>query len=165
MNLGRGTLDSVAISKTTPGARRDRPVNTGADLSRPRELNSLTIVRALGEQPPATIVEPAAGSTVGRPVRRYRFRPTAGHVVHTARTTVAAEADPKKRLAARDRVLATCPRDAGVSTSDIWALTVGVTGPVDASGRTALFTSVRWYVKDLAFGTAGLSAPVAPVSG
>ncbi|GAA0918936.1 ROK family transcriptional regulator [Virgisporangium aurantiacum] len=177
------------------------PVNTGADLSRLRELNSLTIVRALREQPPATvtelakvtglsrpavdviaqelvtggwatIVEPGASSTVGRPARRYRFRATAGYVlgvdvgghkvlalladldgnvVHTARTAVAAEADPKKRLAALDRVLAACLRETGKSTSDVWALTVGVTGPVDATGKTSLFTPLPgWTDVDLA---------------
>jgi predicted transcriptional regulator len=85
-------------------------VITGADLSRLRELNSLTVVRGLRDQPPATVtelanltglsrpavdvivqglvtsgwatvVEPGANSTVGRPARRYRFNGTAGHVL------------------------------------------------------------------------------------
>jgi predicted NBD/HSP70 family sugar kinase len=173
----------------------------GADLSRLRELNSLTVVRALRDQPPATVtelagltglsrpavdviaqglvgsgwatvVEPGASSTVGRPARRYRFNATAGHVlgvdvgghkilalladldgnvVHTARCAVAADADPAERLATLDRILATCLREAGQTAQDIWAVTVGVTGPVDATGKTTLFTPLPgWHLVDLA---------------
>jgi predicted NBD/HSP70 family sugar kinase len=173
----------------------------GTDLSRLRELNSLTVIRALRDQPPttvtelagitglsrpavdviaqglvtsgwATVVEPGGSSTVGRPARRYRFRASAGHVigidvgahkilalladldgnvVHTSRSSVAADADPGERLAALDQTLATCLREAGKTEADIWALTVGVTGPVDASGRTTLFTPLPgWRTVDLA---------------
>ncbi|MEU0563356.1 ROK family transcriptional regulator [Dactylosporangium sp. NPDC006015] len=176
-------------------------VISGTDLSRLRELNSLTVVRALRDQPPATVtelakltglsrpavdviaqglvtggwatvVEPSGSSVVGRPARRYRFRATAGHVigvdvgahkiltlladldgnvVHTARCTVAADADPPSRLAALDAVLATCLSEAGKTEQDIWAVTIGVTGPVDASGKTTLFTPLPgWQTVDLA---------------
>ncbi|MFG1604905.1 ROK family protein [Actinoplanes sp. NPDC049265] len=83
---------------------------TGADLPRLRELNSLTVVRALRDHPPSTVtelsrrtglsrpavdviaqglvadgwagvLEPGASSAVGRPARRYRFRAGAGHVL------------------------------------------------------------------------------------
>jgi predicted NBD/HSP70 family sugar kinase len=172
----------------------------GTDLSRLRELNSLTVIRALRDQPPttvtelagitglsrpavdviaqglvtsgwATVVEPGGSSTVGRPARRYRFRASAGHVigidvgahkilalladldgnvVHTTRSAVAADADPGERLAALDQTLATCLREAGKTGPDIWALTVGVTGPVDATGKTTLFTPLPgWQSVDL----------------
>jgi predicted NBD/HSP70 family sugar kinase len=172
----------------------------GTDLARLRELNSLTVVRALRDQPPttvtelanltglsrpavdviaqglvssgwATVVEPGGSSTVGRPARRYRFRGTAGHVlgvdvgahkilaliadldgnvVHTSRMAVAADADPAERLAKLDQILASCLRDSGMSAQDIWAVTVGVTGPVDATGRTTLFTPLPgWRTVDL----------------
>ncbi|WP_432841198.1 ROK family protein [Dactylosporangium sp. CA-092794] len=175
-------------------------VIAGTDLSRLRELNSLTVVRALRDQPLATVtelakltglsrpavdviaqglvtggwatvVEPGASSTVGRPARRYRFRATAGHVigvdvgahkilalladldgnvVHTVRSAVAADADPGERLAALDETLAACLREAGKTAEDIWAVTVGVTGPVDATGRTTLFTPLPgWRTVDL----------------
>ncbi|MCU7730680.1 ROK family protein [Actinoplanes sp. KI2] len=175
-------------------------VMSGTDLARLRELNSLTVVRALRDQPPttvtelanltglsrpavdviaqglvssgwATVVEPGGSSTVGRPARRYRFRATAGHVlgvdvgghkilaliadldgnvVHTSRIAVAADADPAERLAKLDQILATCLRDAGMTAQDIWAVTVGVTGPVDATGRTTLFTPLPgWQTVDL----------------
>ncbi|MGI5238471.1 ROK family protein [Dactylosporangium sp. CA-139066] len=177
------------------------PVIAGTDLSRLRELNSLTVVRALRDQPPATvtelakltglsrpavdviaqglvsggwatIVEPGGSSVVGRPARRYRFRATAGHVigvdvgvhkvlalmadldgnvVQTARRSVAADADPSERLAALDEVLAACLRESGKAAADIWAVSVGVTGPVDASGKTTLFTPLPgWQTVDLA---------------
>ena len=83
---------------------------TGADLPRLRELNSLSIVRALRDHPPSTVtelsrrtglsrpavdviaqglvtdgwasvLEPGASSAVGRPARRYQFRAGAGHVL------------------------------------------------------------------------------------
>ncbi|MFI5916016.1 ROK family protein [Dactylosporangium sp. NPDC051541] len=175
-------------------------VIAGTDLSRLRELNSLTVVRALRDQPPATVtelakltglsrpavdviaqglvtggwatvVEPGGSSVVGRPARRYRFRATAGHVVgvdvgghkvlalladldgevtHTARRSVAADAGPAERLAALDEVLAEILRDSGKTAEDIWAVSVGVTGPVDASGKTTLFSPMPgWEHVDL----------------
>src|SRR4051794_22323525 len=174
---------------------------TGTDLSRLRELNSLSVVRALRDQPPATvtelakltglsrpavdviaqglvtggwatIVEPGGSSVVGRPARRYRFRATAGHVigidvgahkvlalvadldgnvVHTARCAVAADADPAERLAVLDQLLAEVRHETDKAVRDIWAVTVGVTGPVDASGKTTLFTPLPgWQTVDLA---------------
>ncbi|MFC7533946.1 ROK family protein [Actinoplanes sp. GCM10030250] len=85
-------------------------VTTGADLPRLRELNSLSVVRALRDHPPSTVtelsqrtglsrpavdviaqglvtdgwaslLEPGASSAVGRPARRYQFRAGAGHVL------------------------------------------------------------------------------------
>jgi predicted NBD/HSP70 family sugar kinase len=174
---------------------------TGADLSRLRELNSLTVVRALRDQPPTTVtelagltglsrpgvdviaqglvasgwadvVEPGASSTVGRPARRYRFRATAGYVIgidigahkilalladldgnvsHTVRRSVEADADPSARLAALDEIVAVTLAESGKSADEIWAVTIGVTGPVDASGRTSLFTPLPgWRTVDLA---------------
>jgi predicted NBD/HSP70 family sugar kinase len=174
---------------------------TGADLSRLRELNSLTVVRAMRDQAPATVtelanltglsrpgvdviaqglvasgwatvVEPGASSTVGRPARRYQFRADAGHVIgidvgahkilalladldgnviHTARRAVDADADPQSRLAALDEIIAVTLSDAGKTANDIWAMTIGVTGPVDATGKTTLFTPLPgWRTVDLA---------------
>jgi predicted NBD/HSP70 family sugar kinase len=163
---------------------------TGTDLTRLRELNSLSVVRALrGYQPSTvtelssrtglsrpsvdvmvqglvadgwvTVVEPAGSSVVGRPARRYQFHAGTGHVlgvdvgghkilamladldgtvVHTTRRSVAPDDDPAARLAALDTVIADCLAEAGMAPEDVWAMTVGVTGPVDATGRTTLFT-------------------------
>lgn len=174
---------------------------TGTDLPRLRELNSLSIVRALRSHPPstvtelsqrtglsrpavdviaqglvadgwATVLEPGTNSAVGRPARRYQFRATAGHVlgvdvgvhkilalladldgniVQTVRRSVPAEADPTARLAQLDEIISTCLAGAGKATSDIWAITVGVTGAVDASGRTSFFTPLPgWKSVNLA---------------
>src|SRR5262249_28010086 len=83
---------------------------SGTDLNRLRELNSLSIVRALRGNPPSTatelagrtglsrpsadvlvqglvsdgwasVVEPTGNSIVGRPARRYQFRADVGHVL------------------------------------------------------------------------------------
>jgi predicted NBD/HSP70 family sugar kinase len=161
----------------------------GADVSKLRELNSLSIVRAMRGQPPATVTELAArtglsrpgtdvvvrglvtdgwvkvvepdGSSVGRPARRYRFNAGAGHVLgvdvgghkilvlladlegqvlRSHRLPVDPDADPAARLDAVDTAISQCLTAAGMRPDQIWAVTVGVTGPVDATGRTTLFT-------------------------
>ncbi|MEU8236313.1 ROK family transcriptional regulator [Actinoplanes sp. NPDC048967] len=175
-------------------------VTAGADLPRLRELNSLSVVRALRAHPPATVtelsqrtglsrpavdviaqglvtdgwaslLEPGANSVVGRPARRYQFRATAGHVigvdvgahkvlaliadldgniVRSLRHSVAADAGPAARLAELDAVVNACLSEAGMTPSDIWAVTVGVTGAVDAAGRTSFFTPLPgWQNVDL----------------
>lgn len=171
---------------------------TGTDLAGLRELNSMTVVRAMRGQPPATVSELAArtglsrpsvdvmvqslaadgwvtviepsGSIVGRPARRYRFNSAAGHVlgvdvgahkilalladldgnvVHSTRRQVKPDAPPTVRLTALDRAIADCVDEAGLPSSDLWQITVGVTGPVDASGRTALFSPLPgWTAVD-----------------
>jgi predicted NBD/HSP70 family sugar kinase len=79
-----------------------------------------------------------------------------GEVVHSERRTVAADADPRHRLAALDRVIKQTLAATGKSPADIWAVTVGVTGPVDASGRTSLFTPIPgWEQVDLPAHLAG----------
>jgi predicted NBD/HSP70 family sugar kinase len=173
---------------------------TGVDLPRLRELNSLTIVRALRDHPPSTVtelsqrtglsrpavdliaqnlvadgwasvIEPGSSSSVGRPARRYEFRSTAGHVlgvdvgVHKVlalvadlngdvlqshRVAVAADADPNERLAALDEAIRKCLAAAKKKPADLWAVTIGATGPVDSTGRTSLFTPIPgWQQVDL----------------
>lgn len=166
------------------------PVTTGTDVTRMRELNALSIVRALRGNPPSTVtelatrtglsrpgtdvivqglvadgwltvVEPDGSSVVGRPARRYRFNAGAGHVIGvdvgahkvlamladldgsvtwTTRLPVDPGADPAARLAVADAAVDECLAATGLRPEDIWAISVGVTGPVDASGRTTLFT-------------------------
>jgi predicted NBD/HSP70 family sugar kinase len=174
---------------------------TGTDLPRLRELNSLSIVRALRDHPPSTVtelsqrtglsrpavdviaqglvsdgwasvLEPGASSAVGRPARRYQFRAGAGHVlgvdvgahkilalladldgniVHTVRHAVAADAGPAARLAELDNVIKTCVAEAGKAPADLWAITVAVTGAVDAAGQTSFFTPLPgWKSVNLA---------------
>lgn len=172
----------------------------GADLNRLRELNTLSVLRALRDSPPSTVTElatrsglsrPSAdgivqdlvgsgwasvteaggSSLVGRPARRYQFRAQAGHVlgvdvgghkmlamvtdldgqpVATARHTVSPEAEPAARLAAMDATITEALQKAGLTTEELWAITAGVTGPVDATGRTTLFTPLPgWSAVDL----------------
>ena len=174
-------------------------VTTGTDLTRLRELNALSVVRALRGNPPSTVselatrtglsrpsvdvitqslvadgwattIEPTGSSVVGRPARRYQFNATAGHVIgvdvgahkilavladldgtviHTTRRHVDPDADPHVRLTALDRTVADCLTKARLTPDDLWALSVGVTGPVDATGRTTLFTPLPgWSTVD-----------------
>lgn len=176
-------------------------VTTGADLPRLRELNSLSVVRALRDHLPSTVtelaqrtglsrpavdvivqglvtegwasvLEPGASSAVGRPARRFRFRADAGHVlgvdvgvhkilalladldgniVQTVRHAVAANAGPAERLTELDHVINLCAAQAGKAPSEIWAITVAVTGAVDAAGRTSFYTPLPgWKSVDLA---------------
>ncbi|MFI6479083.1 ROK family protein [Nonomuraea sp. NPDC050663] len=183
----------------------------GADVSKLREHNSLSVVRAMRGQPPATVTELAGrtglsrpgtdvvvrglvtdgwvkvvepdGSTVGRPARRYRFNADAGHVigvdigahkilvlladlegevVRSHRVPVEPEADPAVRLAAIDTAITECLDAAGMRPDRIWAVSVGVTGPVDATGRTTLFTPLPgWASVSLAeYLSARFSCPI-----
>jgi predicted NBD/HSP70 family sugar kinase len=121
------------------------------------------LVQALVADGWATVVEPGTSSAVGRPARRYQFRADAGHVlgvdvgahkilamlsdldgavVQLARAAVSPAADPATRLAAMDAAIADCLAGAAMTNDDVWAITVGVTGPVDATGRTTLFASL-----------------------
>jgi predicted NBD/HSP70 family sugar kinase len=162
---------------------------TGTDLAGLRELNSLSVVRALRGSPPLTITDLAVrtglsrpsvgvivqelaaggwvtvvepnGSVVGRPARRYEFNAGAGHVlgvdvgahkilalladldgkvVQTIRRQVTPQDNPDERLAALDQAIVDCLDQTGLAPADLWQVTVGVTGPVDATGRTTLFT-------------------------
>ncbi|MFD7711901.1 ROK family transcriptional regulator [Streptomyces sp. NPDC059785] len=138
-----------------------------AGLSRPA---ADVLVQALVADGWAEVEEPGASSVVGRPARRFRFRARAGHVlgidvgvhkilvmlsdlegglVRTVRRPVTPEAAPEARLAAVDRVIDEVLRSAGMTPDDIWAVTVGVTGPVDDTGRTTLFTPLPgWHTTD-----------------
>ncbi|MEV6412612.1 ROK family protein [Kribbella sp. NPDC051718] len=184
----------------------------GVDLPRLRELNSLTIVRALRDHPPstvtelsqrtglsrpavdliaqnlvadgwATVIEAGTSSAVGRPARRYQFRSTAGYVLgvdvgvhkvltlvadlngevlHSHRAAVAPDADPQARLAALDEAILECLTATKKKPADVWAVTIGVSGPVDSSGRTSLFTPIPgWDQVDLPAHLAGrFSCPI-----
>ncbi|WP_217168991.1 ROK family transcriptional regulator [Streptomyces sp. AC512_CC834] len=128
------------------------------------------LVQALVTDGWAEVEDPGASSVVGRPARRYRFRADAGHVlgidigvhkvlvvlsdlegnlVRTLRRPVDPDAAPGARLSEVDRVIDDVLRDAGTTPADVWALTVGVTGPVDAAGRTSISTPLPgWTAAD-----------------
>ncbi|MGP2439376.1 ROK family protein [Streptomyces sp. JW3] len=155
------------------GALRGNPPSTVTELAGRAGLSRPAVdvlVQALVADGWAEVEEPGASSVVGRPARRYRFRATAGHVlgidigvhkilvvlsdlegrlVRTVRRPADPEAAPEARLAAVDGVIDEVLRGAGMGPADIWAVTVGVTGPVDATGRTTLFTPLPgWHTTD-----------------
>ncbi|MEU4893414.1 ROK family transcriptional regulator [Streptomyces sp. NPDC044780] len=154
-------------------ALRGNPPSTVTELARRAGLSRPAVdvlVQALVADGWAEVEEPGASSVVGRPARRFRFRATAGHVlgidigvhkilvmlsdlegnlIRTVRRPADPEAGPEARLAAVDRVIDEVLRDAGMAPADIWAVTVGVTGPVDATGRTTLSTPLPgWHTID-----------------
>ncbi|WP_031033736.1 ROK family transcriptional regulator [Streptomyces sp. NRRL F-5650] len=144
------------------GALRGNPPSTVTELASRSGLSRPAVdvlVQSLVAHGWAEVAKPAAGGVVGRPARRYRFRATAGHVlgidigvhkilvvlsdlegnpVRTVRRPADPEAAPEERLAAVDRVVDEVTAGAGMVPAGIWAVTVGVTGPVDGSGRTSL---------------------------
>ncbi|MFK0115262.1 ROK family protein [Streptomyces sp. NPDC090994] len=154
-------------------ALRGNPPSTVTELAGRAGLSRPAVdvlVRGLVADGWAEVEEPGASSVVGRPARRYRFRATAGHVlgidigvhkilvmlsdlegrlVRTVRRPADPEAPPEARLAAVDGVIDEVLRGADMTPADIWAVTVGVTGPVDATGRTTLFTPLPgWHTTD-----------------
>ncbi|MDX3089417.1 ROK family transcriptional regulator [Streptomyces griseoaurantiacus] len=154
-------------------ALRGNPPSTVTELAGRTGLSRPAVdvlVQQLVAEGWAEVEEPGASSTVGRPARRYRFRAGAGHVlgidvgvhkilvmlsdlegnlVQSLRRPADPEAGPDDRLATVDRCVDEVLREAGMTAADIWAVTVGVTGPVDASGRTSLFTPLPgWNAVD-----------------
>ncbi|MGA4992349.1 ROK family protein [Nonomuraea bangladeshensis] len=144
-------------------AMRGQPPVTVTELAHRTGLSrpgTDVVVRGLVTDGWVQVVEPD-GSSVGRPARRYRFNAGAGHVLgvdvgghkilvlladlegqvlHSHRLPVEPDADPAARLQALDTAITQCLSGAGMRPDQIWAVTVGVTGPVDATGRTTLFT-------------------------
>ncbi|WP_329126854.1 ROK family transcriptional regulator [Streptomyces sp. NBC_01465] len=155
------------------GALRGNPPSTVTELAGRAGLSRPAVdvlVQTLVTDGWAEVEEPGASSVVGRPARRFRFRADAGHVlgidigvhkvlvvlsdlegnlVKSVRRPTDPEAAPQARLADVDRVIDEVLRDVGMTPADIWAVTVGVTGPVDASGRTSLSTPLPgWQTTD-----------------
>ncbi len=117
------------------------------------------------------VVDPVPDGLGGRPPQRYRFRADAGHVVgldigvhrvtavvaDLAGTVVAASelavepaAAPPRRLARVDAAVQEALTTAGMTVDDIWSVAAAVTGPVDATGRTSLFSPLPdWTEVDL----------------
>lgn len=145
-----------ALRGTAPSTVTELAGRTG--LSRPA---ADVLVQQLVADGWAEVEEPGASSTVGRPARRYRFRANAGHVlgidigvhkilvmlcdlegnpVQSLRRPADPQAGPAERLAAVDQTIDDVLREAGMAAPDIWAITVGVTGPVDENGRSIIST-------------------------
>lgn len=116
------------------------------------------------------VEEPAAVNGRGRPARAWRFRAEAGHVAgldigaHGVRAVVAdlagrvlatvherttPELPRLKRLRTAETALARCLAEAGATAP--WALGVGTTGHVDATGRVTHCNAIPgWNGIDLA---------------
>ncbi|HEY0186675.1 MAG TPA: ROK family transcriptional regulator [Cellulomonas sp.] len=147
---------------TTAGLSR----STG--LSRP-SIGSL--VAELVDLGWVEVVEPVPDGLGGRPPQRFRFRAEAGSVlgldigVHRVTAMVADLAGavlgvqhlgveptalPPRRLARVDQAVRDVLSRTGRSAEDIWSTAAAVTGPVDVTGRTSLFSPLpAWTGVDL----------------
>lgn len=133
---------------------------------------ALTALEMLIEQGLAEEV-PALAGTMGRPARRYRFLPRAGHVLgisvrrdgSTALTTdlsgaviASARAELPPELPGPERLERTrrLAEDCAQRTGAIWAAGIGTSGIVDAHGRISRASQLPgWTGLDLAGTLAG----------
>ncbi|ANZ41589.1 transcriptional regulator [Lentzea guizhouensis] len=153
-------------------ALRGNPPSTVTELAGRTGLSrpaADVLVQQLVAEGWAEVEEPGASSTVGRPARRYRFfRAGAGHVlgidvvgvhkvlvmlcdlegnlVGSLRRPVDPKAGLTERLASVDQTIDDVLGEAGMVAADVWAVTVGVTGPVDENGRTSIATQLPGWV-------------------
>lgn len=174
-------MNSLSVIQSLRGS----PPATVADLSNRTGLSRpsvAAIVQSLAADRWVSIIEPN-GSVVGRPARRYAFNSGVGHVlgvdigahkilvmlsdldgtvIKTIRRQVSPTDRPVVRLAAVDEAIAECLAQARLKPRALWEITAGVTGPVDASGRTSLFSPLpEWPSVDLgAHLAAHFSCPV-----
>jgi predicted NBD/HSP70 family sugar kinase len=165
---GLRELNSLTVVRSLRG----HPPATVSELAARTGLSRPSVdvmLQSLAADRWVTVIEPS-GSVVGRPARRYQFNSTVGHVLgvdlgahkvlalladldgsvmHSTRRQVNPQAPPRVRLIALDRAISDCVAEAGLSPSDLWQITIGVTGPVDATGRTALFSPLPgWTAVD-----------------
>src|SRR5690606_26550647 len=119
------------------------------------------VIGELAERGLVTEVAPRAGSGLGRPARRYRFRADAGHALgldidaHRVQIFLAdlngevigshqADLDvgwaPPERLAAVRAAVKTCLAETGIERSALWAVAAGTPGVVAPDGSVAFCT-------------------------
>ncbi|AQP48376.1 hypothetical protein BW730_13560 [Tessaracoccus aquimaris] len=149
---------------------REAEGSTASELAGATGLSRPSVNGALAELERLGWIASAGMSTTdlgGRPARRHRFHASAGLLlgvdigVHGVRVVVgdlsgtlldervagvAPEAMPDARLAVVDALIDAMVNDPG----RVWAMGIAVTGPVDSSGRTALFSPLPgWAEVDL----------------
>lgn len=155
-----------AIRSSGPSTTSELTRATG--LSRPSINSLVSDLVGLGW---VDVVEPVLDGQGGRPPQRFAFRSRAGLLVgldigvHRV-SVLLADLDgdvlldhqvavdpalaPPQRLAAIDAVLAEALAEHGTEPQDVWAVGAAVTGPVDATGRTSLFSPLPgWTDVDL----------------
>jgi len=149
-------------------------------LSRPSVNSLVSDLVGLGW---VDVVDPVLDGQGGRPPQRFAFRSRAGLLVgldigvHRL-SVLLADLDgtvllehqvavdpallPPQRLEALDRAVGVALAEHGSTPQDVWAVGAAVTGPVDASGRTPLFSPLPgWTDVDLvAHLSATFSCPV-----
>ncbi|KRC43024.1 ROK family transcriptional regulator [Oerskovia sp. Root22] len=155
-----------AIRSNGPSTTTQLTQVTG--LSRPSVNSLMTELIGLGW---VEVIEPVLDGQGGRPPQRFAFRSGAGLLlgldigVHRAtalltdlsgtvlqerEVAVAPDLLPPERLAVVDRTIAEVLAEHGRSAKEVWSVGAAVTGPVDAAGRTSLFSPLpAWTDVDL----------------
>jgi predicted NBD/HSP70 family sugar kinase len=159
---------AVARALRSSGASTVSELARRSGLSRPSVEE---ILRSLVGADWVVELDAAPGGR-GRPARRYQFRPDLGYVLGVdigahkvlavatdldgrvlARTRVGLDpqAGRSERLARLDEVAEACVAEAGLDTSDVWAIGVASTGVIRSDGQVALSVAVpEWTNVDLA---------------
>jgi predicted NBD/HSP70 family sugar kinase len=158
----------------TLGAIRSSGPSTTSELTRATGLSRPSINSLVSELVGlgwVDVVEPVLDGQGGRPPQRFAFRSRAGLLVgldigvHRI-SVLLADLDgtvlvdhqvavdptlaPPERLGAIDQTLREALAEHGASPQDVWAVGAAVTGPVDATGRTSLFSPLPgWTDVDL----------------
>ncbi|MEV4571264.1 ROK family protein [Nonomuraea sp. NPDC049419] len=161
------SLSSIRVLRAAPGPLTLTELATLTGLSRNSVIEVVGDLHELGW---ITDVEPAPGS-LGRPAKRYRFRTDAGHVlgidvgvhkvlavitdlagrtVSSGRVAVNARTTRDERLEAVWRAVEAALVASGLSTRDLWGVTVGSIGVVNREGVVTRVESLPdWAGVDL----------------
>ncbi|WP_210408272.1 ROK family transcriptional regulator [Allokutzneria sp. NRRL B-24872] len=150
---------------------------TLTELTKATQLSRSAVEGAVEELVSAGVVaevEPVTGGTrpLGRPARRFRFRPDAGHVlglhigphkvyvvlsdlhgeiVGAKRVELSPDVPGPERLFKARRAVQQCLQATGIARDRLWAVAVGTPGLVDRDGRISLCSVLDgWTGLDLA---------------
>ncbi len=171
----RGTMQvrEYNLERTLAAIRSDGPLTT-SQIARTTGLSRPSVVSLVGELIDlgwVHVAGPVPDGEGGRPPQRFGFRSAAGlllgvdvgvhriaalltdlagDVLAQDHVAVAPDLDADGRLAALDALVVALLRAHGSAPDAVWAAGVAVTGPVDPTGRTPLFSPLPgWTEVDL----------------
>ncbi|TGO05147.1 ROK family transcriptional regulator [Serinibacter arcticus] len=171
----RGTMQvrEYNLERTLAAIRSTGPL-TAAQIARTTGLSRPSVTSIIGELTALgwiDVIEPVLDGQGGRPPQRYGFRhgaglllgldigahriaalltDLAGDVLVEDHVTVDPELGAAARLAALDALVVGVLDTHGSAPDAVWAVAAAVTGPVDATGRTPLFSPLPgWTEVDL----------------
>lgn len=168
MQVREYNLERTLAAIRSKGPLTAAQIARATGLSRPSVTSLVNELTGLGW---IDVIEPVLDGQGGRPPQRFGFRSTAGlllgfdvgvhritallsdltgSVLAEHRFEVAPELEAAERLAALDAAARQVLALHGASPEAVWSVAAAVTGPVDASGRTSLFSPLPgWTEVDL----------------